>query len=40
MGFKQLSLEEYPEANMLTSMPTLVTIMDVDLIDPLATSQG
>jgi hypothetical protein len=38
MGFKQPSLKEHPEANVLAGMPTLVTVVDVDLIDPLTIS--
>ena len=38
MGFKQPSLKEYPQTNVLTGMPSLVTIMDVDLVVESATS--
>lgn len=31
MGFKQPSTEEHPEADVLTGMPTQITVLNVDL---------
>lgn len=38
MGFKQPSFEEYPQTDVLTGVPTLITIVDVDLMVESATS--
>ena len=40
MGFKQPSAEKNPQANVLTGMPTTVTILDIDLISESANSRG
>ena len=39
MGFKQPAAKEHPQANMLAGMPTLVAILDVDLISVSVISQ-
>ena len=40
MGFKQPSVEEHPQADVLTGVPTLVTIVDVDLTTGSVVSQA
>ena len=39
MGFKQPSAKKYPQANVLAGMPTMVTILDIDLVSELVISQ-